>query len=70
MKSSLVNMQGKLYGDQYIYIQNDDPDEYEYGFMQARHFSEMATGGWAHHHSPQLLLPSCLLPAVDLKCCL
>lgn len=27
-------MEGKLYGDKWIFTQDDDPDLFEYGFMQ------------------------------------
>eukprot|EP00903_Cladosiphon_okamuranus_P010576 g10001.t1 len=34
MEKSMKVMASKLYGDKWVYTQNKDPDQYEYGFMQ------------------------------------
>lgn len=40
MVAAMKVMSAKLYGDRYIFTQYDDPDQYEYGFMQVMSASE------------------------------
>lgn len=36
MEAPMKVMADKLYGDKWLYTQDDNPDQYEYNFMQVR----------------------------------